>query len=516
MSSTSKSKSRSKSSRSKRPEKPKPTDLQPVVVADNDGSTNMVAMILGMVTTIIIFFTIFSEPVVNEEYNKDQQQREIAREEAERADTLEEIMIKLTNLKLKKPTSGILEDVNICQQRVDLAREVIERNPSDAQMRETAVCEGLLAQVKLYGLDFTENLGLEASSAKLKAAYTPYLEDTNPKVYSHARVAQLTHRSFEKLKSGSDDVDEMVNLFADTIERFPDDEYVASMLEAHIYVLVDRDPAYSALLSAKLRERHPPGTLSPVMERRMRNIADLNLLTAENFERKYKDRWANGNAGRRDLIETMAKLLKEPQVGMLVIGQASKLAQWLERNSFYEESRTVYQEIAKSSDNGNVYEEYRPAAKQVAISGLTRLGLVGTTISFRGVDSAGKELIDADLKENVVVVVYWSENSERSVSYLAALNKSARTLENKPIVILAVCIDKQLKSDLSVLSQKSRSIRVLERNYGTGLNSLLTDCPPGALPHVLMIGFGGVVEDVNLDPSEVRNKALAMVVNRSR
>ncbi len=475
----------------------------------------MVAMVLGMITTIVLGFSLFSEPVQNEKYDNEQLQRKEARDEAARADTLEEMMIKLSNLKSQR-ASSILDSVNICQERIDLAQQVIDRGPSDEAMRETAISEGLLARVKLYGLDFTRKLDMGDSSAELQAAYTPYLEDTNPKIYSHASVARLTHRSFEKLKSGSDDVDDLVELFSDTINRFPDDEYIASMIEAHMLVLIEKDPRYTAMLFAKLREKNPPGSLKPAMERKMHNIADRQLLQTESFSQKFSDRWANGKAGRRELTKTASKLLNKPEIGLLVVQQATMLAEWFERNSFPDESKMVFQEIAASVKNGNVLEDYRKYASRVAEAGLNRIGLEGQTIDFHGIDSAGKELIDADMKRRVVVVVYWSATSAKSLRYLDDLNESANSLKNKSVSILAVCVDSELPRDANVLSQKNAVIQIIEPEFESGKNSLLTKCQPGSLPHVMMVDFGGEIHDVNMDPTQVKNKALSLLMNRNR
>jgi thiol-disulfide isomerase/thioredoxin len=475
----------------------------------------MVAMVLGMITTIVLLFALFSEPVQNEKYDSEQLQRMEAREEAARADTLEEMMIKLSKLKTQRSTS-ILDSVSICQERIDISKQVIERGPSDEAMREIAVSEGLLARVKLYGLDFTRRLDMGDSSAELEAAYTPYLEDTNAKIYSHASVARLTHRSFEKLKSGSDDVDDLVELFSDTINRFPNDEYIASMIEAHMLVLVEKDPRYTSMLFAKLREKNPPGSLDPAMERKMHNIADRQLLQSESFDQKFADRWANGKAGRRELTKTASKLLNKPEIGLLVVRQAAMLAEWFERNSFPDEAKMVFQEISMSVKNGNVLDDYRRFAKNVAESGLNRIGLEGQTIEFYGIDSAGKELIDADLKRKVVVVVYWSSKSPKSLKYLDKLNESANSLRNKSVSILAVCTDSELPRDANVLTQKNSVIQIIEPDFESGKNSLLTKCQPGSLPHVMMIDFGGEIHDVNLDPTQLKNKALSMLMNRNR
>ena len=276
------------------------------------------------------------------------------------------------------------------------------------------------------------------------------------------------------MKHGQDE-GELIELFADTIERFPEDEYVGSMIEAHMMVLLDKDAAYTRTLYTSLRDRNPPGSLKPAMEKKMYNIADHLLLESENFGQKFADRWANGKAGRMELTKTASRLLNQPESGMLVLGKVSRLAQWLERNEFPELATTVFEDISASVDKGNLREECLDVAGKISEYGLKRLQLQGKTMTFRGVDSVGKQLDDEQLKKEVVLAVYWSAGSASSIKYLDTLNKSARNLLNKPVSILAVCVDKELPKNANVLTQKYSVIRIVDPVFKSGQNSLLAD-----------------------------------------
>lgn len=494
-------------------------DLRPVVVDTGPERTNLLAMVLGMVTTIVLVFGVFglgSERVVNERYNKEQAQRQEERDQAKRADTLDELAIKLAELGSQR-TSGLPEALQVCRSRIEISNQIISRSPSDEAIRQKAVREGILARVKLFGLNFTKNLGLDDAGSDLEAAYTPYLEDSNPEIYSSARIALLTHRSFEKIRSGDDDVSDMVDLFSDTMERFPKDDYVASMIEAHLFVLVEKETSYADALYSKLRKRSPEGSLSPVMERKMRNIADRLLLKSENFDRKFTDRWANGKAGRRELTQTVTRLLNKNNAGLLLVQRALAVGQWFERNDFSDDADAVYKEMIASTTRGTLIPEFRDDAKRYAEQGLARLALPGKTIQFRGEDSAGKLLKDAESKKKVGVVVFWSAKSESSIRYLSELNASSRALNGKPICIYAVCVDPELPREINVTMRTSPMIRIIKSKFQSGKNSLLEQCPPGTLPHVMLVDFAGVVHDVNAaDPGQVKNEMLKLLINRNR
>lgn len=479
-------------------------------------------MILGMITSIVLIFGVFgfgSDEIVNKKYDLEQDRLKQERIDASRAATLEELSVELAELG-NTVTGNLTDTLQICDSRVKVSNQILAREPSSETIRQLAVSEGMLARVKLYGLDYLHNLKIPDVGPQLEASYSPYLEDKNKKIYSTARVSRLTHKSFERIKSGGDEVDDLVDLFEETMKRFPEDDYVCSMIEAHLFVLVEKETKYTKLLFSKLRERNPVGTLKPAMERRMRNIADRLLLKAENFDRKFSDRWANGSDGRLELTETVVRLLEHDSVGLVLIQRALAVGEWFERNDFLTHAKTIYDAMVVSGETEHVLAEYRDDAKNYAESGLTRLALQGQTFLYNGLDSAGKRLVDAEMKKRVGIVVFWSLDSKSSLQYLTELNNSTRSLNNKPITIYAVCVDDKLPGDINVMMRKSPMMRIIDPvdpDSASGKNSFVEQCPPGMLPHVMMVDFGGKVHDINADEAaKVMNEALALLMNRSR
>lgn len=515
-----KSRSRSGKGKPKKPATPSPNSIKPVNLdSERDPNLNFGAVLLGMITTLVLLFGVFgigSERIKRPISEAEKTARAKAREMAEEAEGLDQLMISLAELKAKND-GELVEKVDLCEQRIEIAGKIIEKKPEKAYIRQTAIVENLLAHVKLYGLDFQNRLNLSDCGTRLEEAYKPYLEDTDQKVYSNAQVARLTHKSFEKIKEGAgDDLADLVGLFTEVVQRFPDDQYVASMIEAHLIVLVGSDRRYAERMIAQIRAENPEGTMSQLMEGKFRNAADAITLNEANFERKFTDRWANGRAGREELMRTSMELLAKPRISLSVINRVSAYAIWLEQNGWYKEAIELFNEIAKCPQRGNLYEEFHDKADAISASGVRRCNLIGKEIFFRGVDSAGKALNDATLKERVVIVAFWSESSPESVTYLEGLNQGTKTLANKPVAILAVCLDKELNRDLSICKSKSPMIRIIPFKTAGEPNSLYQSCPPSTLPHVMLVGFGGKVHDVSVDPMDARNEALNLLINRRR
>ena len=196
-----------------------------------------------------------------------------------KAHSLEDLTTQLAELS-DKQGSSFVELANICYQRIEVSSEIIELGPRDEEMRQQAVCENILAHVKLYGLDFVHNADMEGVGPGLKEAYTPYLDDKNEEIHKHARVALLTHQTFGKIQSVDKNDTDLLELYTDTVERFPESEYVAKMMEAHLIVLQEKKPDYFSKLFSSLQEAHPTETLKPAMRSCMKSIASRILKTA--------------------------------------------------------------------------------------------------------------------------------------------------------------------------------------------------------------------------------------------
>ncbi len=512
------SSSKSKSRGSGKHKKPPVSPIKPVETAsDSDASLNFGAVLLGMVTTLILVFGVFGlgSDAVDRPMTESEKERAESRARAERADTLDQMMIDLTNLKNQPGVTELVERVNLCEQRISLAHRILEKEPTDPLMRQTAVVENMLAHVRLYGLDFKNNLNIADCSSRLKEAFTPYLEDPDRKIYSNAQIARLTFSSFEKIKSGSDELDDLVALFTEIIQRFPDDRYVASMIESHLNVLISSDPRYAQKVFSRIRAENSEGSISDLMESKFRNIADSIVLRQAEFERKYSDRWASGKAGREELVRTSRELLAKPKIGIQVVNRVATFGIWLEKNGWYEDAMLIFDEIASCPRNGNLHNDFHDKADAIGAAGIRRCNLTGKVLFYRGMDGQGKSLDDAALKKHVVIVVYWSESSAESLQYLEQLNKGARTLGNKAVTILAVCLDRKLNRKLAFYKNKAPQIKIVLHTNANEINSLYQSCPPSKLPHVMLVGYGGRVHDVNTEPLDVRNDALNLVTQRN-
>ena len=468
---------------------------------------------LGMMTTLLLLFGIFgfgSEKIVNETYNAEQLRRKELREEKARADSLEELSLELSALGSAK-AADFADSISKCQRRIKIANEILERGPTDEPMRQLVVTERILAYVKLYGLNYLENLQIPNISAELEAAYQPYLDDENKGILQHARVGQLTHRSFELIQSDGEGASELVDLFSDAIERFPDSDYVSSTIEAHVLVLIGYRPEHAATLIRQLEQRYADKQLKPVVRDMLVNLSDRLKVDEADFDRKFADRWANGATGRREMVDSCEQMLGAGNVGFFLLKKCLTLGQWLERNKFDEEAKDLYAAMLAASERGDITESQSVFAAQTATAGQRRVELRGSTIDYRGVNFSGKVLNDKELKEKIVVVVYWSAKSFESMEYIGGINELAKSLHGKPISILAVCVDDELPEEVQML-RKTEQMEIVAKKFEGGNSSLIDACTPLALPHLLLIGSEGKVDEINLDMDEFSNKALALLM----
>jgi hypothetical protein len=509
----------------------------------DEGETSFLALVLGMITTLLIVFGIFGvgdNGKAEEARKRIAEKDRIARmsEAKKNADanqlvsainddgdktekfkvetaSMEELLDELLRL---RDIAGrtFKEKARFAEAQVAVGKEILRKNPT-GEVRQLVVCDLIKAVTKLYGIDFSSRLKIPNVDARFREVYEPYLEDTDQSIYRASRLALVTHQSFDHLKSGANtETESLAGIFAETITRFPDDKHVASMIEFHFDALSLIDPVFCERLfndvERKFLETENP---TAIVRRLFQNLRDKFLLREVDYISKYENRWVYGSAGRRELVKVSLDLLKKDNLGMLLMGRVDQVASWLERHGHEEDANKVYGAMLEAAEK-NVVAESRQFALKMASGGIQRGSLLGRPFVFEGVDSAGTPLNPKDFKEKSVLVIFWSASNIESVKFLKEFDKNAYDLTTKAIRVLAVCVDEETNRELGFFKRRAPCIRIVEHRDADGqINSIYQQCPPSILPHTLLVGYNGKVADVNVKPEQAKNEALSLLLNRN-
>jgi len=514
------SSSRKKKSRSQSASKKESASAYKTNDKENDPHLNFSAMIVGMVSTFIVVFGVFglgAEAPPAPETNPTIIAREKQRKETKRQESLRDKINLLAKMKEARGSS-LEQKMNLIEERIKISKEIVDLNPEVEADRQTGVSAHIVSHIQLLGLDFSYDLRIPGVFERLKRSYEPYLDDSNAKISSDAQIAQLTYKSVKKIRNedmGS--VSGIVEQFTRLMNRYPDNKFVASKIELHLQMLISHDQEYGERVFNEILKQSSAETVEE-MEERFQSVSDFILLVKNDFEDCFADRNAKRELGRRNLIEACEKMLASKGVGISVIEKVAIVANWLEQTGRNEEANQIYDSVLASSEQGNLRERVVSRAVKLANAGKKRCVLTGEIVSFRGNDWLGEPLDDAELKEHVVAVVFWSRSHPASLRFLDELISNSRVLSNKPLVILAVCGDKEIDASLPIFEKKSSLIRVVKRLDSEGnVNSLYDLCPVDFWPHLLLIGYGGEIRNSNFEPivTKLRDEVLRLIVEDS-
>ena len=174
--------------------------------------------------------------------------------------------------------------------------------------------------------------------------------------------------------------------------------------------------------------------------------------------------------------------------------------------------RDCLQLLLKEADN--------PGVKALCANCLNRLDMIGKPApAIHGTDLDGKVVSLADLKGDVVLVVFWASWCLPSSAEIAALDQVYSTYRDRGFRILGINVD-ALQNNSPKLETLMPNIRrfVLDYNVrwpnlinGTGVNDYAKAYGVAEIPANVLIGRDGTVIHLDLSPQ----KNLSSVVTRT-
>ena len=219
-----------------------------------------------------------------------------------------------------------------------------------------------------------------------------------------------------------------------------------------------------------------------------------------------------------NLIEATSKRVRPGAAPAASLDTSALLAiceayyQRLIQGDQFDAARKAFQLLLKESDN--------PAVKGFSASRLYQLDMIGKPApAIQGTDLDGKPVSLADLKGNVVLVVFWASWCLPSAAEVAALDQVYSTYQNRGFRVVGINVD-TLQHDGPKLETVLPNIRrfLLDNNVrwpnlinGTGPNDYAKAYGVAEIPYNVLIGRDGNVIHLDLSP----RKNLAAVVARA-
>ena len=212
-------------------------------------------------------------------------------------------------------------------------------------------------------------------------------------------------------------------------------------------------------------------------------------------------------ADLRTLIEAVSNRTRPGEAAAASLDTSALLAiceayyQRLLQGDQFDVARKAFQLLLKESDN--------PAVKGFSASRLNQLDMIGKPApAIQGTDLDGKPVSLADLKGNVVLVVFWASWCLPSSAEVAALDQVYSTYQDRGFRVVGINVD-TLQSDGPKLETVLPNIRrfLLDHNVrwpnlinGTGTNDYAKAYGVTEIPSNVLIGRDGNVIHLDLSP----------------
>lgn len=468
---------------------------------------NFLALVSGMVTTLIIcmmiwmYFSGRSESTkalteTNPDSNRQLDGKAMAIANAEQ---LETVLIKFNEWNRKADISLLLSQN---EDRVRVANQMLQL-PLSSSQRNLAINSKIEALGSIYGLDFLHSLNTPDIGATLIATAKSHLADPNKKIVQTSKLAIIKVDTFEFIKSkGRLELEPVLNQMTDVLMENPDDQLVISTIELLVSTLARFERSVGLKTMNHLADSINLPDATETMKF-IRTLSDRKMLVEANYDRQFANRWVNGDAGQKALLQTSIQLANDSTGGTVLVNDIGNVAHWFEQFNQYAEAREIYEALIDSAITRQD-PAASAAASRLGMNGICRCDLVNQKLIINGKTITGQAINPENFQDRVLVLIFWSANVPSSLTAMSEFHTSSSNLVNsKKIKVLAVCVDKVLNRNVEAV------VKTIPNYYPLFIdtnqeNSILTQCPITKVPHALVINHFGEITDVNVPFDELQ------------
>jgi hypothetical protein len=426
------------------------------------------------------------------------------------ADQLEELLIRINEWDRQ---AALAVRMSQNSDRVNVADQLLKL-PISEQQRILAIESKLSALSALYVMDFLSGLNSPKFGASLREIALLHNNDANAGLALKCNLALFKVEAFEAFRNPKPgNIASIVDLSTALLKSYPENDYVLSTIDLVVKTLPIYDKNYGTKLRREMISRANEFK-SPFTEDFVQSLIDHVKLNELGYRDLFENRWIDREAGQQQLFEATLQLATDPEGGELLIDQIKIVLNWLEQNNNYDQCQQVFQAILDSADNREV-EATRLAARQLAEHGLARINLLGKKLEFNGKLISGDALDHADLKDKIVIVIFWSEEKPDSFSLIRKFHAEYLDLRRPRVRVLAVCTDDQFDDKLVLQSKQIPDFQIVTNRVGNRVENWLADqYPVDKLPHAMIIDRLGKVVDTNVPLDELITTTELLVMQR--
>ncbi|MEM7453571.1 MAG: hypothetical protein AAF456_04370 [Planctomycetota bacterium] len=496
-SSRSRSRSRSKSSN--------PADDLKRKKKTNSPAANFVAMITGMICSLVVIAGAYSwatsEPEIEDRPDSGDAAL-VGPVESEAAD-FDDVLASATEEKITQMIRSI-RNMDLAQRPLPVAMDMLGRQlrlsdrmleiSTDTRKRNFAIRAKLEAAEMMYGLDAVRGAEVMSIAETLREAALPYVDHEK---FEIARSARLTMTKLHVFEFGKEMSAENLELASDSLcdvtRRYSDNSTSISTIRILLNRCMRQAPERFLPVLDRLVEESPD---NPTVREMVDDMRDQALLHQAGYDQLIANYWANGEKGKQDLQETTLELLGQQGIGRILINRIDQTINWLEQNKEFDLALQIAEELGRVA-SGLDSQEGRRLAATYSENCTQRIALLEQPLDISGSYLRSGEVEEFNKQRQVKVLLFW-DDSEQSLQALDAVLKIGQRRESANIAMVAVSTDNNTEI-VDRYSALARRWWFMTEDPRRGLsNSLLEKYPVSSAPQIVVVDSNSVVMRINV------------------
>ncbi len=485
----------------------------------NSDTTNFLAMVAGMVTTLLLISVAVAgfrpndvEPDVpansTTEIGLGLSDFDKVLSEGNESQLAE--YLKVLNDWPKK--AALPTKIDYQKKRIAIADKLLKLDCSEVR-RQIAVASIIEASSSYYGLDFLHQMNLPEARQALELAATTYLNDNEESIRRSAKLAMAKLRIFEYAKTlNENDLQLAKDSVFDVIDSFPDNQFVIDNVRLLVRRVFYDDIENGRQLMNDFYQRYADSDSKMAQELAL-ELNDTILLADSNYAQLIANRWADGEPGQKRLMETSLSLISNPTCGTTLLDNVSTTMSWFEQIHDFERAKKICEAMIEAAGTHPV-PEVAALALTTGQSGLKRLAMVDQKLNLEGKTVRG-QLQPGSLENQIVMVVFVtkSERSNQALSRLMALETDYRS---KGVDLIAVSLDSEFSQEAIELVDRFPITCVVTDESSSPANPILEQFPVMITPYVIIVDHHGIVRRINVQLVDMRTFLDEYISDRRR
>ena len=461
--------------------------------------TGLVQVVIGMVAAMMLLAIAFRilggdaiAEKVEEELPQDHPELIQERDAADLEKHLNQMLDEMRSQPAKTRMEVKMELRRKIFECAQLLTEVADNDESrdNAAVQMMAAAQGIsalqLGNPKIFD---PSTIGELENTKTLKSLVKKYKSHPNPKVVQQAYSGRLLISVYEytsHLRDRTADKESTAKheviaktVFLETLEKYPEDLKILRPLKVSFQHLANKAPEMAQDLASTAFAKH--SNSGPVLTQKyVRGLMDLMKLKAIDYEGLIRNR-SFSNRGSQPLKDASLALLNDPEIGRTIQRQLISTSSWYESRSNLDSAREIYSAMVENSPNIKD-EDVRKVLANIGKNGLLRLDLVGQPLTFSLTSTSGRKLDNEELKDKIVLLAFWSENSTNSIDMLKTLYNTKANIP-ADVVILPI-------STLQVKNEETLKLMEFYNDWDFVIgedNDILKDFPLNFIPNIAVL-----------------------------